>query len=174
MFAVRPSAKCKLGTKPFQSFDACTGPGDAQFRTKNHWIQVCWDQFYTGLHEGLDVQDASEQYACMTYIGHVLASYPNDTYALLDYCVRRGFNVSCCNKRNKTVLCKAIQSVDCYQDLHKPTTLHFFQVLADAHAMFDVSTNETAKLIRNYIAQDTHMSSSAVIFLNQVAELFDK
>jgi hypothetical protein len=171
---VRPSATCELGTQPNQTFDDCV------YRdSPSNSITFRWPNFYTGIHEGLTLRDVSAHYTHTTSIGHLLASSPSTgptgNSALLDFCIRRGYDVSCRNAVNVTVLRRAIDYVvNC--GLRDPITLHFMQVLADAHALFDTSTNDTADLIRNYIGEDkdTSMDASDVALLNQIAELFDQ
>ena len=170
---IRPPITCEQATKPLQTFDDCAPDNKNQFISFTaRWAESCWPNIYTGLHEGLDARDASAECKYLTCIGHLLTTTVTTACAQLDFSIRRGYDVSHRNQKKETVLRQAM--LCCAQEhTHTPVALIFFQVLADAHAPYEVSKNNTAELIRKYIASNPFMSPHAATFRNKIAELFD-
>jgi hypothetical protein len=171
MWLVHPSATCVVAPKPLKTLDDCV---NFLGQLHNNCFAPTWINIYTGLHEGLSIQEPSIKRGKALSIGHALARDLDHACALLDYCVRRGCNVSCNNEHNKTVLQLALGHIICIK--HPSAGLPFFQVLADTHALFDVSKNNTGELIRHYIdvVRDDHFYSKTVGILEQVAVMFDE
>ena len=137
------------------------------------WAESCWSNFYAGLHEGLDARDASVERKYMPCIGHVLTTILAIACAQLDFSIRRGYDASHCNQYNKTVLRQAIAC--CAQEnTRTPVGFMFFQVLADAHAPYEVSKNNTAELIRECVNRWFLMNPYTAAFRNRIADLFDR
>jgi hypothetical protein len=166
--SVHPPTTCKLLTKPLRAFDDCI-PDEYVVG----WAESCWSIIYTGLHEGLDARDTSVKCTYLTCIGHLLTAKLEIACAQLDFSIRRGCDVSRCNLENNTVLRQA--TLYCAQEsTHTPVGFTFFQVLADAHAPYEVSKNNTAELIRKCVNSKPYMNPNAPAFRNRIADLFDR
>jgi hypothetical protein len=175
MLAVRPCATDGFVIISLQTFDQCLNIGGGLLGED---IARRWPNFYVGLHEQLTAQDTSEDYNYIVSIGHVLASDPRNTGAQLDFSIRRGCNVSCCNKKNITPLRSALSIITQYRQ--RMPSLSFFQVLADAHASFDdnpnASNGETAGLIEQFIAEKCDRNNARhrdiIAILDQIVQMF--
>jgi hypothetical protein len=167
ILVVRPPATRKLAATPLQKIEDCTVV-DLWQNSYSAWVNHVWPKLYMGLHEGLDAQATAKRDKCIGSIGHALARSPNNTCALLDFSIRRGHDVSCRDLRKQTVLYLALWSPSCrHQDAL--TTLHFFQVFADA------SKNNVVEQVHQYIRKtEKHLDQNQVDFLNKIVELFDR
>ena len=156
---------------------------------------LVWTNVYMGLHEELDVNGCGDQYFFVGTIGHYLVNDLEYNHKRLDYCIRRGYDVTIASgTRNTTVLrCMVDSILSIHSAEHSYLvfgSLPFFQVLADAHAPLESSFSEleqegdkderskqftfTEQLMR--IADNSKMGVSKTHhdMLKQIAELFDK
>jgi hypothetical protein len=178
MWSVHPSATCDVDPNPLKILDDCLNY--RYVRIADDWFRIQWPKVFMGYHEGLETRETSVKPKNAISIGHFLARGLEHTCACLDYCIRRGYDLSCDNKHVVTVLYRAIDHLMCI-DSPSPTALSFFQVLADAHALFDDGTkrvpkNIVAKQIRDYIGKSCKelWFDLDIALLEQIATMFDK
>ena len=173
MWSVRPSVTCNVDTKPLQTLGDCV---DYEMYLVDDWV---WPDIWMGLHEGLDAQETSVEQNCVPSIAYTLAGDPANTCTYLDYCIRRGCNVSCCDNNGLTVLQRALVYASFVRQ-PSPRFFIFFQILVDAHALFDGGTTQVPKKIvaakiREYVdGRKRLLFQINMTLLEQVAMMYDK
>jgi hypothetical protein len=134
MLTTRPPTTAILNVKPLQDIDGCLPPLNTP-HLEADWFEKSWVNVYMGFHEGMDVQSTSVRFDMdLNDLGLFVATKASIAGGLLDFCIRRGFDISKSNyshnELNTTILSCALGVVH-YTKLH--TVVTFCQVLADAY-----------------------------------------
>jgi hypothetical protein len=177
MWAIRPPVACVVDAKPLQTLDACTNVDECR---EHGWFDTAWPNIHMGLHEGLNARERSLGEHHYANIGHALAWVPKKSSALLDYCIRRGHDVSCHDVQGLSVLQHALLQATIVGEV-SPMNLLFFQILVDARAQFSNAkrvpkNNMVAVQIRKYIVDKNMIvwfAASDAIY-EHVAAMYDK
>jgi hypothetical protein len=178
MSTIRPSVECVVDLKPLQTLDECTWN---EATMVPNWFAPTWSRMYMDLHEGLDAQKLTMHSHRAASVGHVFARVPKISYVHLDYCIRRGCNISCHNMQGYSVLRQALMQA-ALDSGFTPAGLLFFRVLADAHALLYntewVPKDTVAEQIRQYIVKYKMDSWDAAIIdldvFEQAAVMYGK
>jgi hypothetical protein len=196
MLVVHPPISTLSNTKSLRTFDDCI----QLFRTYEDaygtqlpiaLVDKYWLNIYQGIHEGMDVNSRSKTYDDKTTVGHLIASHPNETTAVLDYCIRRGYNTQECQNNNGIALLHyALRSIVFRNKNSTRDALSFIQILADAQVPLDDGSRKfifiitgaekdtvltwTKQVGRTTINRQVHVTVELCSILEWVIKTFDK